>query len=175
MFEELRLLGPTERNIVVQTRKGTSIENVIEAEPGEPEQRRYQLLLKRIGQNWRERKPAAGVYNCAGHVWASRRTSILADDAWRTILQEDGYRRLSDTESPVAGDLVIYRDSTNQSFNHVGAILELCEGVALGSPRVPRVLSKWNSTSGEVIHLSRDVPYDLQSVTIEYWTDCPAR
>lgn len=135
MFEELKLLGPTERSIVVQTRKGTPIENVIETEPGEPERRRYQLLLKRFGQNWRERKPAVGVYNCAGHIWASRRTSILADDAWRTILKEDGYRRLPDTEMPVVGDLVVYRDATNQCFNHVGAILEVCEGVAADAQR----------------------------------------
>ena len=92
MFEELKLLGPTESSIVVQTRKGTPIENLVELEPGEPEGRRYQLLLQRFGQSWKERKPACGVYNCAGHVWASRRTSVLKSEAWQTILEEDGYR-----------------------------------------------------------------------------------
>ena len=71
MFEELRLLGSTEKSIVVQTRKGTPIDNLVEIEPGEAEGRRYRLLLEKYGRHWEERKPATGVYNCAGHVWAS--------------------------------------------------------------------------------------------------------
>lgn len=178
MFEELKLLGKTEKSIVVQTRKGTSIDNLIEIDPGESERRRYQLLFERFGRNWRERKPATGVYNCAGHVWASRRTSILADGAWKVILQEDGYRLLSSMEVPVAGDLVVYVDAAGEKHNflHVGMILEMCEGVSSNSPRVPRVLSKWNSTSGEVVHFDHDTPFGKQGITarIEYWTDRPS-
>ncbi len=148
---------------------------MVEVDPGERELRLYQLLLQRFGQNWAERKPAAGVYNCAGHVWASRRTSILADNAWRTILDEDGYRCLSDREEPMVGDLVLYADIDRRTYNHVGMILEMCAGVATDRPRIPRILSKWNSTSGEVIHFCHDVPYDSQSTKIEYWTDRPAR
>jgi hypothetical protein len=175
MFEELKLLGPTEKSIVVQTRKGTSIENLIEVDSGETEQRRYRLLLERFGQNWRERKPSTGVYNCAGHVWASRRTSILKDDCWQTILEEDDYRSLSNDESPMPGDLVLYVDDENVNYLHVGLILEMTDGVSPESPKIPLVLSKWNSTSGEVIHHEHDVPYSRQEipVKIEYWTDRP--
>jgi hypothetical protein len=175
MLEELKLLGPTERSIVVQTRKGTPVENLIELEPGEPECRRYRLLLQRFGQNWKERKPACGVYNCAGHVWASRRTSILADEAWRIILREDGYRLLLDTETPIPGDLALYADEPGELL-HVGMILEVQKGFDDESPRMAWVLSKWNSTSGEVMHFAHDVPYGKQGIPfkIQYWTDRPA-
>ena len=111
----------------------------------------------------------------AGHVWASRRTSILAEAAWRTILKEDDYRSLSRTESPVAGDLVLYIDSETGGYLHVGTILEITPGITPESPKIPIVLSKWNSTSGEVIHHEHDVPYGGVKITtrIEYWTDRP--
>ena len=140
-----------------------------------PERRRYRLFLDKFGQNWRERKAATGVYNCAGHVWASRRTSILADNAWRTLLREDDYRLLSDEESPVAGDLALYVDAKDGQYLHVGMILEMNEGIASESPKIPKILSKCNSALGEVIHHERDVPYDKQGISarIEYWTDRP--
>jgi hypothetical protein len=137
MFEELKLLGATERSIVVQTRKGTPIDNLVEIEPGEPELRRYRLLLERFGQNWDERKPATGVYNCAGHVWASRRTSILAEGAWHTILTEDGYRHLHDVETPAEGDLVLYASEGVGGYLHVGMILKVQEGISQELSRIP--------------------------------------
>lgn len=174
MFEELKLLGPTEKSIVVQTRKGTSIDNLIEIEPGKAERRKYQLLLELCGKDWIKRKPATGVYNCAGHVWASRRTSILKAEAWRTIFHEDGYRRLSDVEEPVAGDLVLYADEKKE-YLHVGMILEMRNGISPELPNIPWVLSKWNSTSGEVMHSCYDTPYPRYDIhaKIEYWTDRP--
>jgi hypothetical protein len=175
MFEELKLLGSTERSIVVETRKGTRIENLLELEPGDMERRRYQLLLDRCGQNWRERKPATGAYNCAGHVWASRRTSILKPVCWQTILEEDGYRSLQDAETPVTGDLVLYADEEAGEYLHVGMIMEMREGISRDAPKIPWVLSKWNSTSGEVMHHVHDVPYGHQGITFktDYWTDRP--
>lgn len=131
MFEELRLLGSTEKSIVVQTRKGTPIDNLVEIEPGEAEGRRYRLLLEKYGRHWEERKPATGVYNCAGHVWASRRTSILNEAAWDIILTEDGYRRLRDVEAPTAGDLVLYANKGIAGYLHVGMILKVQEGVSV--------------------------------------------
>jgi hypothetical protein len=173
MFEEARLLGPTERSIVVETRKGARLPNLIEVEPGEHERRRYGLLLDKYGRNWTPRKPATGGYNCAGHVWASRRTALLEPESWKTVLEDDGYRRLDEGEEPMVGDLVLYVERKTREFLHVGCVMELQPGVAPGSPPVPRVLSKWNSTSGEVLHNVMDVPYGQQgfSVIAEYWTD----
>lgn len=91
------------------------------------------------------------------------------------ILDEDGYRRLGDMERPVAGDLVLYVDNRNSEMLHVGRILRLRAGVADGSPPIPWVLSKWNSTSGEVMHRAPDVPFSAQGIShrIEFWTDRP--
>ena len=77
MFEQVKLLGPTERSIIVQTRRGTDVKNLVELDPGPREQRVYEQYLQKFGRNWVRRRPPVGVYNCAGHVWASRRTAIL--------------------------------------------------------------------------------------------------
>ena len=175
MFEELRLLGPTDQSIVVQTRKGSNIKNIVEIEPGPEHRRRYQLLLDRHGKNWRPRKPPTGGYNCAGHVWASRRTAILEDDQWRLILADDGYRRLSEGEQPLPDDLVLYVDADSSGFLHVARVLELKPGIGPDSRPLPWVLSKWDSISGEVMHFERDVNHLHQRfrVRTEYWTDRP--
>ena len=175
MFEEVRLLGSTERQIVVQTHKGREVENHIEPEPGEQQRRKVKLLFKKYGASWLKRKPACGVYNCAGHVWASRRTSIFEDSDWDMILTDDGYRKLQTGESPWPGDLVIYRDRSS-GYLHVGMILALAEGITPDSPRIPWVLSKWDSASPEVIHYFYSTPWLQQgfSVEAEYWTDRPS-
>jgi len=176
MFEEIKLLGPAERSIVVQTRTGTAIKNVVEPEPGLQQQRHYQLLLEKYGQRWQPRKPATGGYNCAGHVWTSRRTGLFDPKDWRIILKEDGYRQLPQQERPLPGDLVLYVDQGNEEILHVGELLELRPGVAPQSESIPWVLSKFNATSGEVMHYVGDVSFwESQGflVRIEYWTDRP--
>lgn len=139
------------------------------------ERQRYRALLDKYGQRWTKRKPATGIYNCAGHVWASRRTSILDPQDWQVILRDDDYRLLNESEAPVPGDLVLYLDQANREALHVGRILGLSPGVASGAQEIPWVLSKWNSTSGEVMHSVHDVPYHSQGipVAVEYWTDRP--
>jgi hypothetical protein len=169
MFEQAHLLGLTESKIEVQTRKGRSLKNNIALEPGEKERRIYDSLRRKFGDRWQERKPPCGVYNCAGHVWASRRTSIYEDNEWHVVLSDDGYRKLDPTESPLAGDLVVYRDG-QVGFLHVGLILEMRE-LALGSQKTPWVLSKWDDASWEVIHHYRHYPWEGFSVEIEFWTD----
>lgn len=174
MFEEAHLLGPTERNIVVQTRQGRSIKNSIAIEPGERERRIYERLRQPFGAGWEERKPACGVYNCAGHVWASRRTAIYEETEWHAILGDDAYRKLNDQEPPLVGDLVLYRDS-QAGFLHVAMIVEMRE-IARGSQKIPWVLSKWSDTAGEVIHHFKHCPpWEKQglSVEVEVWTDRP--
>lgn len=172
MFDEIIVFGPNDREIVVQTRRGRNVANVVESEPDFAARRKYQLLLETFGRNWEERKPATGGYNCAGHVWASRRTTIPGLEAWRLILSDDGYRRLSDSEEAASADLVLYVDRHDNGLLHVGEILELRSWTG---GKVPWVLSKWNSTSGEVMHYVHDVPlHRVFDVRWEYWTDRPA-
>jgi hypothetical protein len=91
------------------------------------------------------------------------------------ILREDGYRRLSNGERKAPGDLVLYVEQTGDEILHVGTILQLRQGVAQDAERIPWVLSKWDSKSGEVIHKAYDVPYESQGIPfrIEWWTDRP--
>ena len=115
---------------------------MIELDSSETERRRYAPLLHRFGANWRERKPATGVYNCAGHVWASRRTAILKPESWQVILKEDGYRCFACPETPVAGDLVLYAGRDVGEYIHAGMIMDMRKGIArfaenpLGSEQV---------------------------------------
>jgi len=173
MFETAELLGPTEKSIIVQTRKGTNIKNTVEPEPGFRERRRYQAVFDKFGNNWGERKTATGVYNCAGHVWASRRASLHDPKQWRVILADDGYRLLPQGEDPFPADLVLYVNEEDNEILHVGQILELRKGLTTNSSRKPWVLSKLDDQSGEVMHWVEDVLYGKQgfSFKIEYWTD----
>ena len=74
MFEQVAQLGPTERSIPLATCKGTLVPNIIENAPPLHSQQQYQVLVARYGGSWIERKPATGVYNCAGMVWLNFRT-----------------------------------------------------------------------------------------------------
>lgn len=171
MFELQKLQGDGERAISVQTRKGSDVRNSLGLDLTESHRRRYDLLLSRYGQNWQIRRPPSGCYNCAGHVWASRRTCIYEAEDWQLILADDGYRR---TNEPVADDLILYVEK-DQGILHIGRVLEVRAGITAGSRRIPWVLSKWNDWSGEVCHFEQDHPLRMPgfTVTIEYWTDRP--
>lgn len=174
VFEEARLLGPTERSIVVQTRAGTSLANVIDPQPTLQQRSQYGELVRKHGSGWHQRKPPTGGYNCAGHVWASRRTCLTDPGQWRLVLQDDGYRRLPDTEPPVAGDLALYVSEGDEEIIHVARVVEVREGVTPEAAEIPWVVSKWGFVGGEAAHFSHDVR-PLQDLgygfRIEYWTD----
>jgi hypothetical protein len=126
---------------------------------------------------WELRNQACGIYNCFGHVWAARRTAIYDQPAVETVLRDDGYRKLSSSESTLHGDVALYFDTAHISLLHVGLVCELRtmvtpQGAPLGNP-VPWVLSKLNDVSGEVLHRSKDVPfpYGNDDVLLEFWTD----
>jgi len=177
MFEEIRLFGGPNR-IALQTRKKRDIPNLIESEPGPEQIAKFQRLAASFGAQWEVRKPPAGGYNCAGHVWASRRTSILEPAQCWSILDDDGYRHLTPHDVPFPGDLALYLDldrSRSESLLHVSEVVSMVAGVANGAPPIARVLSKWDSTSGEVLHLVHHVPFRRQGFRYdwEFWTDRP--
>lgn len=133
--------------------------------------RNYKRLLSKHGR-WTPRRPPSGEYNCAGHVWASRRTCIYEESEYRKILDDDGYRRVTE---PMPDDLAIYVDEA-AGILHIGRIVELTPGIAEGSPRIPLVVSKWSDWTGEVCHLVTDHNFDNAQgfdVSVEYWTDRP--
>lgn len=172
-FGTLLLLSPTERSIVVQTHRGRSLKNAIALEPDRVTVDRYHLLRSKH-PGWQNRKPACGVYNCFGHLFASRRTSIREDVDVEAALVDDGYRRLLDSERARPGDIVLYRDLGDGRLLHGGQVIGMAT-LAEGSRPLPRILSKWNDSCGEDEHMIADVPYPDQGIryTEEFWTDRP--
>ncbi len=90
-FQQLVLLGSTERSITLCTRLGTNIKNSIELGPDENRIRVFNALINKHPQ-WELRVPPVGGYNCVGHVWASRRTGVFEDAEIHRIFEDDGYR-----------------------------------------------------------------------------------
>jgi hypothetical protein len=172
MFEGVALLGNTESSIALSTRKGAPIENLVELAPGEREIGIFRRYTEKHGANWEPRRAATGVYNCAGLVWASRRTSILDPGEWDKIISDDGYKWLPEGQLPVAGDIAVYVDQDNDEIYHVARVAFLRPGI-VGGKKIPWAISKWNSTSGESIHSVYDVPFDKEGVNcaLKYVTD----
>jgi len=179
MLGGVPLLGATKESIVVETRKGRRISNEIAPEPGFREREVYRRALEaHVGPVRDERKPATGGYNCAGHVWASRRTALYDSTEWRLILEDDGYAILPGSESAVFGDLALYVRQDNNEIWHVAQFVRL-RPLLTGGSNEPWLLSKLNDTSGEVMHFAcylssyyRTLGYETG---IEYWTDRAVR
>jgi hypothetical protein len=185
VFEDLLLRGPPPRRIGLQTRDNWDIPNEIGADPTDADVRKFTLMLQRFAGRWEPRKPPTGGYNCAGHVFANRRTAIFGGDGGppfeeivSEVLRRDGYRRLGPvtTDPAHVGDIVLYwmPDVSTPTLLHVGLVCELRKMIGVGDTAgVPHVLSKWDGGSGECLHHYRHVPYDDGDYTVEFWTDRP--
>jgi hypothetical protein len=173
MFEVARLLGSTRRSIVLQTHLGNSIENEIASAPDERNTRKYQHLLANHS-NWIERRPPYGICNCVGHVWASRRTAVYENIDSQVIrfFHDDGFSVLNwPSDHLRLGDLVTYWDSAklHAGFVHIGLVFEF-KSLGAGSQQIPWILSKWDDSSGEVLHHYKNVPFP-DDIEVEFWTD----
>jgi hypothetical protein len=165
MFELARLVGTPPDKIILQTRERNYVANSQSCEPDATIRARYDGL-RRKHFAWLNRKPACGVYNCFGLVWASRRTAIYEENDISQILSDDGYRQLVTDSQLRPGDVVLYRYPGNTL--HAAMVIEL---KPLGSSTVPWVLSKWGPVFGEDLHAFLDVPKNLKDCMIEFWTD----
>ena len=173
MFEIVKLGGSRESGIALETRKRTPLRNSQAPEVDQTAIQKFQRLLQRY-TGWELRKTACGLYNCFGLVWASRRTAIYDEPAVKNILQDDGYRELQNNESPSPGDVALYYDAQRKSILHVGLICELRQlyaGSEESRQRIPWILSKWNDTSGEVLHHFNEVPWQPNDFTVAFWTE----
>jgi len=176
MFELAAILGNTEREILLATFKNRKINNAVHPDPTDLDKRRYALFVNKYrGASCKERKPITGIYNCAGHVWASRRTSIFEPAEWTKILEEDGYRQLKQRENLLPGDIAVYVRDDNNEIWHVARVCGLAPGLTRESEPFAEVISKWGSISGEFLHLVHDVPFGAQGFPCEirFCTDRP--
>jgi hypothetical protein len=143
------------------------VDNAQAYEPDEKTRTLYNVFRK-PHPFWKLRKTACGVYNCAGLVWANRRTSIYEENEYLKILMDDGYRPTTE-EQLQPGDIVIYLTlTTERNTIHVGIVLYLDH---IGTTTVPWILSKWHEQYGEDIHILKDVPEYYGNYLIEFWTD----
>jgi hypothetical protein len=182
MFDNLLLSQPA-RQLALQAANGHVIANTVLPATTVADARKFELLVdaaRRRGHPWEVRKPATGGYNCAGHVFATRRTAIFEGKEGepfeahvRLILTWDGYRL---TEQPLPGDVVLYwMDRQRTELLHVAVVCEvrrLHGGIGAGAPHV---LSKWDGGSGECLHHVRHVPSATfgEDFDVQYWTDRP--
>jgi hypothetical protein len=175
VFEDVRLALPGPRRISLHTHLGNEIENEIAVHP--VPQHAIDKFNRIAGQHprWIHRKPPTGIYNCFGHVWASRRTAVYEkfDEAVLKVREDDGYRTVDwERETPAVGDIACYWESVNpyRDCSHVGLVVSVQpQGKEL--PPVIWILSKWDDTTGEVVHEASD--HIFKGVRVEYWTDRP--
>jgi len=172
MLEEA-LLGEPRRSIVVQTNAGSPIRNYVAPAVSQQDINFYHGALLRDHPQWVNRKGATGSYNCAGMVWASRRTSLTHPEDWERILHEDGYRPLAAQSGAEIGDVVVYRSTEDREILHVARVCQKDALIVGGNPII-RALSKWDQRSGEDIHALDDVHLNGGApFAVEIWTDRP--
>lgn len=172
MFDVQKLIGQNRQSLRLDTRTGQHIKNEIAPPPTQQLLDREEKLFNKFGAKWTKRIGPYGIYNCAGLVWASRRTAIYDDPEWDKIYQDDEYRELNSSELPMPGDLAIYSQS-EVGYIHVGQVLSLEPGLSPKGRPIPKILSKWSDVSGEYIHFPRDVPFRVHfsDFQLKYWTD----
>lgn len=172
MFGNLIFADEPDKCIVLQTRRGRDVTNAIDPPPRYDQIQKYQRILEKH-PFWVRRLGPTGGYNCVGHVWANRRTGVYDDDQIQVIFDDDGFRAVNASlEKLHPGDLATYWErGLPKRFLHVGLIVELREVQGL-QKTVPWVLSKWDATSGEVLHALNDAEFGLD-FEVTFWTDRP--
>ena len=166
-LSELNVEPP--QSIRLVTRRGSAISNTQGGKVAHGRLQAFRDMCQRC--RWEFRCDPDGIYNCAGHVWASRRTGISQTADWRRILADDGYRRLLESARLTPDDLVLYRDVDDDTYLHVARVVRLEPGVSSTSPPIPIVLSKWGHDLGECFHQAYDHGMNEYNVEVEFWTD----
>jgi hypothetical protein len=168
MFEFIEFIGSVESKIEVQTKKGTPIDNT---QSPNPDAKTIMFFNDLVGKHprWVLRKEACGLYNCAGHIWASRRTSIYDQKYYELIIAEDKYRTLVADEKPKHGDIALYK--CGSSILHVGMVSEIRFIDSSDNLGIPWILSKLNDGYGEILHHYCDVPWKDNDYQVSFLTE----
>lgn len=151
----LILAGQQQRaSIVVQTRCGTPVDNVQEANLTLFYQAQSrQQMTRHAGPGVVFRINESGYYNCHGLTFAARRTAIPDPQEVAKIIREDGYKAVLRSDV-VVGDIALYM--SKDDIEHSATV------VAVENLHV-RVLSKWGM-GPEVVHWLHQGPYDAADV-----------
>ena len=79
MFDHLLIQQPV-RQLALQAVNGRDIANTVMPAATAADAKKFELLVNGARKRfhpWVVRKPATGGYNCAGHVFACRRTAVF--------------------------------------------------------------------------------------------------
>jgi hypothetical protein len=169
MFALPTLVGTQPQPLPLFTQRFSKIDNVQEVAPSSA---CIAMFANMVGKHpsWVTRKPPTGVYNCAGLVWANRRTAIQDAAAWQLILSDDGYRRVNLQQVEV-GDIGIYSLVGLNRLTHVGLVVRI-DQLQQGGAKIPWLLSKFGNTGGEVMHHFNDWP-QAEMYSLSFWTERP--
>ena len=155
--------GPGDkRSIALETSKRTRIPNEQFPERT-PESMQAARHLITNGHPGRIPRSLSATYNCAGMVFANRRTSIDPEYV-PAILADDGYApvELADVSR---GDVVVYADD-HGDIAHVGIVI--ANELIFGTRQV-LVLSQFGR-DGEYFHRHNDVP-DCYGKNIRFYSE----
>jgi hypothetical protein len=157
------LFGEERHSIIVQTKKGTDIDNEQLKEISS-----FELKQLRNFDDYRKycyfRGDVSPLYNCHGMTFANRRTGIFEFDAIEQILKDDDYEEIASKDT-LPGDIAIYWE--NNDVQHSGIVVGTT-GPFVGSSEplilhTPWICSKWGK-GPEVVHAYNNCPYNVQDI-----------
>jgi len=149
----------------ISTKKGRQIPNQRKL-PRPPVAMCAARDLHLTGYPLRRCRSLSSDYNCAGMVFANRRTTIDSLDTGM-ILEDDEYRNIHSRDQVEVGDVVVYKDDRGE-VSHVGLVSNI--GVDIRTAQIEiNVLSQFGA-DGEYIHPISDVEHVFGS-RIEFWSD----
>lgn len=143
------------RQIIVQTRKGTCIDNIQYHAIAHYQEREFDELETKYRHNpgVTFKGSVAAHYNCHGMVFASSRTTITDSGQVSIILADDGYEEI-DISYVMPGDIVLYMKD-DYSIDHSGIVLTTSDN----DLKIPKIISKWGRYK-VAIHYVNQGPYD---------------
>ena len=176
MFE----LNPTPiKKLTIETKTGIPIPNEQAEDIVSGDKRFYcdKLWTKYLDAcpSWKRRRPSTPLYNCAGLVFAHRRTGIYDSEWYERLLDEEGYREIPRDKS-LPGDIVAYRNDKKEIL-HFALVYASSPGIQFGEVHQVLAISKWDSRTGEFLHKVDESPFTVKNAQEKgspfFYTDRP--
>lgn len=144
------------RTINLDTAQGNPIPNEQDWSDGSDQMLQYFKQAVKFPKALARTKNISGVYNCHGLVFACRRTMISEAQYVRTIVTEDGYKRIQGRDA-LPGDVVLY--VSQGDVEHSAIVVSLPDSTF----GIVQVVSKWG-VGPEYVHPVNDSPYDCTNL-----------
>jgi hypothetical protein len=146
-----------EKNIKLETRLGSSIENN-QLSSYTPFEINQFSKIKRDYPTVIFKDNPIPFSNCHGYTFSASRTGIWDSNSILKILEEDGYTEILDHSQVLPGDVILYW-SQDGDAEHSGIVITKPDDKL----KVPLVVGRWGRYS-EAIHWAHISPYDFNFV-----------